>query len=65
FSPSSAVALIYIREERTSGKALDLSRILEDASIMCNSWSPRHNVTRTNVYIRQSFIRSDHGNTIT
>lgn len=21
------------------------SRILEDASIMCNSWSPRHNVS--------------------
>lgn len=27
------------------------SRILEDASIMCNSWSPRHNVSLIDLLI--------------
>lgn len=44
------------------------SRILEDASIMCNSWSPRHNVSTTlTIILPSSFShpnRIQHARTI-
>lgn len=44
------------------------SRILEDASIMCNSWSPRHNVSITlTIILPSSFShpnRIQHARTI-